>query len=306
MRRFKKLTKFDKLRDRFHDLGSSKDWREYKNTVGLDHFEELLVHQPTEWRVQAREYLYRYKFDIKSRRINKDRPCHELDLLHLMKLGLGSASYETPHVDQDETTDLNVKISMDYPILVAMFHEDIAKTMRYEPIMFLLSYDASDPIPEVASNILSQEIIAKRLLGKKSFSMFGQEDLKTLLQKGLYKYITPLDYFLDVQKHICPYNFDRLQALGRKVSFPRLPLLKELNFCKIIGQRIPKFMITKEVVLLIQNHTNDDMLCPSIQPLSFVFAGPSGMETSVCAIFPKFLYSTLLSFQSKTYSRRKN
>ena len=46
------------------DLGYGADWREYENDHGYTHLEELLVYQPAEWRKQAREYMFVYKFDV--------------------------------------------------------------------------------------------------------------------------------------------------------------------------------------------------------------------------------------------------
>jgi hypothetical protein len=46
------------------DLGYGTDWREYENDQGYTHLEELLVYQPSEWRKQAREYMFVYKFDL--------------------------------------------------------------------------------------------------------------------------------------------------------------------------------------------------------------------------------------------------
>jgi hypothetical protein len=49
------------------DRGYGLDWRDYENDHGYTHLEELLIYQPTEWRKQAREYLYIYDCDLSKR-----------------------------------------------------------------------------------------------------------------------------------------------------------------------------------------------------------------------------------------------
>lgn len=160
------------------DRGFGKDWREYKNDDGLDHFEELLICQPAEWRIQAREYLFSYKFDITSKRCNSNaRPTHEIDLLQIMKPSTSVS------VDPKKEESASMKIVMDTPITIGLFHPDIPKTKRYEPIRFLLSYDAKDPLPDMVKKALSHEGTRSKidLIGKTSFSAIDESELESLL-----------------------------------------------------------------------------------------------------------------------------
>ena len=58
----------------FHfDRGFGKDWREYENPEGFTHLEELLIHQPEDWRKQAREYHFRCKCDLARESSNDEK-----------------------------------------------------------------------------------------------------------------------------------------------------------------------------------------------------------------------------------------
>lgn len=155
-RRQKKVNMFDRVARLVMDRGRSRDWREYKNSDGLDHLEELLVYQPTEWRVQAREYLFMYQFDVKGKRCNQEsRPSHEFDLLKLLKLSETENFTVRDDVSSKKEAIINVDVVMDSPIMIVLFHPDLLKTKRYEPLQFLLSYDAEDPVPSIVEKLVT-------------------------------------------------------------------------------------------------------------------------------------------------------
>lgn len=116
-------------------------------------------------------------------------------------------------------------------------------------------------------------------------SLFEEIDEGGLCNKGCEEQakihikddMSPLDYFFEFQKSIQSYSLDRLAAIGRAVGLPRLMLIKELDFGNIIGQRVAKHMIKKEVAHYMWNRTlKDGEICAIKHPLSFIFAGPSG------------------------------
>jgi hypothetical protein len=55
------------------DRGYGQDWREHENDQGYTHFEELLVYQPLDWRKQAREYIYRFDWDLARHSSNEEK-----------------------------------------------------------------------------------------------------------------------------------------------------------------------------------------------------------------------------------------
>ena len=90
--------------------------------------------------------------------------------------------------------------------------------------------------------------------------------------------LSPLDYFFEFQNHVQAYSLDRLRKIGRSSAFSRLPMVKELDFSNIIGQRLAKQMIREEVVRHIWNRRSEEgEICSKCQPLSMIFAGPSGI-----------------------------
>jgi ATP-dependent Clp protease ATP-binding subunit ClpA len=153
---------------------------------------------------------------------------------------------------------------MSSPILVTLFHPEISRTSRYGPLNFLLAYGVTDPIPLISRMIGSGKICKTD----------NPDEVKKLVQEE----ISPLDYFFAFQRNIESYNLERLEAIGKDVSLPRLMLIKELDFGNIIGQRLAKHMIKQEVVHYMWNRTvkNDGDFCEVKHPLSFIFAGPSG------------------------------
>jgi hypothetical protein len=111
------------------DRGLGKDWRDYENPQGFTHLEELLIYQPVEWRKQAREYLFRYNVDL-TRESPRELE-EETDRRSIVALVNGK----------------EIRIVMKSPILVVLFHTDIKRTDRYEPLNFLLAYGVSNPLP---------------------------------------------------------------------------------------------------------------------------------------------------------------
>jgi hypothetical protein len=55
------------------DRGYGQDWREHENDQGYTHFEELLMYQPLDWRKQAREYIYRFDWDLARNSCNEEK-----------------------------------------------------------------------------------------------------------------------------------------------------------------------------------------------------------------------------------------
>jgi hypothetical protein len=86
----------------FVKRGLGEDWRKYENDQGFTHLEELIIYQPADWRKQAREYMYVYRFDL-SRESKSDRICER--------------NYE-----REDGGLACVKIPMYSPIVVTLFH----------------------------------------------------------------------------------------------------------------------------------------------------------------------------------------
>jgi len=113
------------------DLGRGLDWRIHQNVQGLTHLEELLVYQPKDWRKQAREYLFRFKCDVG----------HEPNDI---------SARQVKHITGQD-------IIMKGPIEVVLFHSELKRTARYEPLNFLLSYDALNPLPKLVNDMSEKE-----------------------------------------------------------------------------------------------------------------------------------------------------
>jgi hypothetical protein len=188
-------------------LGSGNDWREYDNDQGYTHLEELLIYQPNDWRIQAREYLFKYQVDLERKSQNLFRT-HDISLL---------------------VNECKVKFTfpMDTPTLAVLFHPDMARTKRYEPLNFLLAYDIQSPL---AGLVTKADLIAPGA---------GLE---------LMKELSPLDYFFTFQDAVSTYDLDELRKASKQANVPRLCLIKELDFCNIIGQRMAKDAVRQEVV----------------------------------------------------------
>ncbi|CAB9498151.1 protein ClpB [Seminavis robusta] len=217
----------------FHmDRGFGKDWREHENAEGYTHLEELLIYQPKEWRKQAREYLFRFRCDL-----SRESPSDEARTLVAL------------------VNKKKQPIAMKTPILVVLFHPEISRTARYEPLNFLLAYGVKDPLPAL-------------------FRHMPEADRKALMDD-----LSPLDYFLEFQNYVGAYKLDILRKVGKEASLPRLCLIKELDFSDIIGQRLAKQFIRQSVVSHVSNMTPANKgrgMCVNRHPLSMIFAGPSG------------------------------
>ena len=210
--------------------GYGTDWREFENVEGFTHLEELFIYQPADWRKQAREYFFRFGCDLSRESTNELRTI-------------------VAHVNKQK-----LDISMKSPILVVLFHKDIPRTFRYEPLNFLLAYGVNDPLPSLFCDITEAN------------------------QKALMEDLSPLDFFLEFQNYVGSYRVDKLRKIGREASLPRLCLVKELDFSDIIGQRLAKQLIRQSVVSHVANWAaiKKGGICVDRSPLSMIFAGPSG------------------------------
>jgi hypothetical protein len=217
------------------DRGYGEDWREHENDQGYTHFEELLMYQPLDWRKQAREYIYRLEWDI-----SRNSPNEERTITKSIALANGP--------------DVVVPIVLASPVLVVLFHPEMARTSRYEPLNLLLAYGVEDPLPDLLRGL----------------------NLEGATEESMLKELSPLDYFFEFQKNCQTYKFDMLRDIGKSSSFPRLCLLKELDFSDIIGQRLAKQMVREEIVRHIWSRSIKEEMCSKRQPLSMIFAGPSG------------------------------
>lgn len=207
------------------NLGEGIDWREYENAEGFTHLEELLIHQPEDWRKQAREYFFGYGCALT--RESKSR------------------SLRTCQFCQHD-------IFMETPVLMVLFHPHMNRVTRYEPLNFLLSYCSSNPLPRLLSDLRLDD----------------DERQKFLLE------LSPLDYFFEFQRMASTYKTKMQQEIGNAVLVPRLPLLNELNFSKVIGQRLAKSMILQKITTYFWSRAGNEAL--ALGPLSMIFAGPSG------------------------------
>jgi hypothetical protein len=214
------------------DRGNGKDWRECENEQGYTHLEELLIYQPEDWRKQAREYMFRFGCDLsrESSSFDKRETTIQLEL----------------EDDMEEMT-----ITMATPILVVLFHPDIKRTYRYEPLNLLLAYGVKNPVSSIS--------------------------LEPRLSAAFHDAMSPLDFFFAFQERVQSYRTEQLREIGCTYKCPRLSLIKELDFGNIIGQRLAKHMIRQSVVQHVWNRDERKrQLCSKRQPLSMIFAGPSG------------------------------
>jgi hypothetical protein len=210
--------------------GYATDWRDNENAEGFTHLEELFIYQPADWRKQAREYFFRFGCDLSRESTNENRAL----------------------VAQVKKQKIN--IFMESPILVVLFHKDIPRTYRYEPLNFLLAYGVKDPLPSLFRGMTDNE------------------------QVVLTEDLSPLDYFLEFQNNVAAYKVDKLRNIGKDACPPRLCLVKELDFSDIIGQRLAKQLIRQSVVSHVSNWAGIKKggMCINRCPLSMIFTGPSG------------------------------
>jgi len=147
---------------------------------------------------------------------------------------------------------VDCRLVLENPISVVLFHGDLERTSRYAPLNFLLAYGASDPLPKMTMNMVDEQI------------------------KELHDDVSPLDYFLDFQGFVVGYQLEMLRKIGKQSSCRRLCLIKELDFSDIIGQRLAKQRICQAMVNHVWNRNEKGQICKNVQPLSMIFAGPSG------------------------------
>jgi hypothetical protein len=100
------------------------------------------------------------------------------------------------------------------------------RVVRYEPLDFLLSYVVVDPLPGLIQELQLEE-----------------EEKESFLQQ-----LSPLDYFFHFQNEARVYLTDILEMIGNGSTFPRLKFMNELDFSKIIGQRLAKSIIREQIV----------------------------------------------------------
>lgn len=100
---------------------------------------------------------------------------------------------------------------------------------------FLLAYGVNNPLPKLLRDL-----------------NITQADKDALLAD-----LSPLDYFVDFQASVESYKLDMLRSIAKKTIFPRLPLIAEIDFCDIIGQRTAKQIIREELVRHIWDRVPD-------------------------------------------------
>jgi MoxR-like ATPase len=220
------------------DLGYGEDWRKYENQQGYSHFEELLLHQPEDWKEHARECLFKYKFDVNRGSSNEKRR---------MTLAFPS---------EKQKDKLTVSIHMTSPVLLVMLHPNIQRSNRYEPLNFLLAYGATNPLTTLLDTVFTEQIHRRAFLAE----------------------ISPLDFFLQFQRVVQSYKLKDLQKIGKMNGVPRLGQIKELDFSMIIGQRLAKRIVRQVVVKFISERTPFSRRLgeENLRPLSMIFTGPSG------------------------------
>ncbi|CAB9501692.1 Caseinolytic peptidase B protein homolog [Seminavis robusta] len=166
----------------------------------------------------------------------------------------------------------DVPVTMKTPTSVVLFHPDIPRCQRYNPLNFLLAYGAKNPLPDVFAELHAQN---------------KSDTVDRLLAE-----LSPLDYFFDFQQSVQSYKLDMLRSIGAKTSFPRLCFIKELDFRDIVGQRMAKQIVRSEVVRFIWDRITETKSSHSKQrPLSLIFAGASGVGKTELAI----LLATLMN-----------
>jgi hypothetical protein len=142
---------------------------------------------------------------------------------------------------------------MDRAILVVLFHPELSRASRYEPLNFLLAYGAVNPLPELI------------------------KDLPESKKVQFLRDLSPLDYFLEFSKYVGLYDVDALKRAGKEHECLRLCLINEIDFANIVGQRMAKHMLRSAVLSYVINRfPKNDFCSTNLKPLSLIFAGPSG------------------------------
>eukprot|EP00931_Biecheleriopsis_adriatica_P106493 TRINITY_DN80930_c0_g1_i1.p1 TRINITY_DN80930_c0_g1~~TRINITY_DN80930_c0_g1_i1.p1 ORF type:complete len:730 (-),score=148.10 TRINITY_DN80930_c0_g1_i1:42-2183(-) len=238
------------------DVGEGRDWRDYENPDGFTHLEELLIFQPEQWRQQAREYMFAYGFNINRQSTDLTRRSVDVPITYLD--------------EEKDSVDTTVSVFMSNALRVALFHKLIPASKRYRPLNFLLAYDA-----EIAPRSTSRKACAVDLF-LDSLVASGRYENTEAIKRGLALALSPKDYFFHFQENVAAYDFEFMQGVAKASGVPRFPLLKELDFCDIVGQRLAKHIIRKNVLHWLMNRLSADEMVPNKSPLSMIFAGPSG------------------------------
>ena len=200
------------------DRGFGKDWREYENSGGLTHVEELLVYQPADWRKQAREYMLRFEFDLKRNSESSSRS-HRVSLPRTY-LGVPAS----------------VTMKLVTPILLVLFHPGISRIGRYEPLNFLLAYGARfNPRVDIPlAQVDDRTAVAEEAV-----------------QQALIKDLSPLVFFLYFADQLPQTSLKKLKEYAGK--FPRFCLVKEVDFSFVVGQRLAKDAVRRTDTLHVHS-----------------------------------------------------
>jgi hypothetical protein len=114
-----------------------------------------------------------------------------------------------------------ISFSMRTPTLVVLFHPEMSRTSPYEALNFILSYWGKNTLSSVLQNVDSESY--------------------TRIKELLLREISRLDYFIEFQMRVQSYLLDILRKVAKQSGFPRLPLIKELDFStNMVGQRLAK------------------------------------------------------------------
>ena len=117
--------------------------------------------------------------------------------------------------------------------------------------------------------------------------LWGKSQLSLSLMESFRQALSPLDYFFHFQEGVQSYDRETLVQIGKNTGVHRLSLMKELDFAQIVGQRAAKHSIREEVVTHFWNRSKnkDDIASNFSQPLSMIFAGPSGNGKTELAVW---------------------
>jgi DNA polymerase III delta prime subunit len=230
--------------------GHGNSWTEYENKLGYTHLEELLIYQPTDWRKQAREYILRYNWDIVRHSASTDKRRVDLKL------------------EDGNDDEFDVSIQLPSPVHVVLFHPEMSRTSRYEALFFVLSWGAKSPLDDVKNDI-TVRWNNEQATDDDSIDVNG-------IFASLLADLSPLDYFFRFQESVDLYRIDKLKEIAIKSKLPRLLLMREFDFSNIVGQRMAKDIIRQEVITYIRSRDDAGPFATKRQPLSMIFAGPSG------------------------------
>ncbi|KAL3910464.1 MAG: hypothetical protein SGILL_007677 [Bacillariaceae sp.] len=275
-------------------LGYGKDWKRYQNPQGYTHFEELLIYQPRYWKMHAREYMLRFDGDIDfdatvvetanpSKGSKHDSPQPDATTPAFLKRHVlkrlaipagGQSDLERNGSTFQRMASLTLEgfknefpIRMRTPISVVLLHPEIDRCDRYEPLSFLLAYEAKNPLIDMIQELKS---------------MASQQDQDKLVDEFLAE-LSPLDYFFDFSQQVQAYSLENLRKMGTAAGFPRLCFIKEFDFGEVIGQRVAKQIVRSEVVRFVWDRITEPKYAQK-QPLSMIFAGPSGVGKTELAV----------------------